>query len=156
MKKKFFLSFCRKITKDYTDSQHRVLSRQSSLDRNANPVCPICVDVEILPDLPVSSGPVTTGSFRQQACSECDKIVCKDCGSFELSTKTKVSSVFRLKYFGQFFYWQVEQFISYSTTSCFFPHHPNDWRVFSKCNKICPPTITNRLTTRICMIFMSK
>ena len=102
-RKKFFLSFCRKITKDYTDSQHRVLSRQSSLDRNANPVCPICVDVEILPDLPVSSGPVTAGSFRQQACSECDKIVCKDCGSFELSTKTKVSSVFRLKYFGQFF-----------------------------------------------------
>lgn len=82
--------FYRQLTKDYTDSHHRVLSRQSSLDRNANPVCPICVDVEILPDLPTSSGPLTSGAIRQQACSECERIVCKDCGSYELSTKTKV------------------------------------------------------------------
>lgn len=94
LEKHFHLLFYRQITQDYTESQTRALSRQSSLDRNANPVCPICVDVEIIQDNTAAgvhaAAPLPPGTFRQNTCSECERIVCKDCGSFELNQKTKV------------------------------------------------------------------
>ena len=83
------LAFSRKVSIDYVEQQSRTSSRQSSLDRNMLAVCPICVDVDIMPDFPIPDGATPT-NFRQNVCAECNKTVCRDCGSFELDQQTKV------------------------------------------------------------------
>ncbi|XP_067945192.1 serine-rich adhesin for platelets-like [Watersipora subatra] len=78
----------RRVSIDYIEQQSRASSRRTSFDKSMPAVCPICVDVEIAPDFLCPEG-VIPSSLKQNLCSDCKKIVCKDCGSFELDPQTK-------------------------------------------------------------------
>jgi len=67
----------RALAEDYEKTKHRVLEKQSSLDSNKS-LCPICAENEI--------GQMS----RQNACADCERIVCQDCGEYQLNPKTKV------------------------------------------------------------------
>ena len=76
----FSLYLYRELEDEYTVSAANVSRRASirSEDMSDATKCPICDVTDLIGD-------------KQNACVDCEQIVCLDCGCYEMSPKTKVS-----------------------------------------------------------------
>jgi ribosomal protein L37AE/L43A len=74
----------RDLENDFSDLTQKIDKRSSMSDisTKGGDVCPVCNEAEVKQG--IESG-------KANVCAECEKTVCKDCGTYQTNVQTKVS-----------------------------------------------------------------